>query len=392
MAFELEKIQAELRRRGLDGWLLYDFFKRDAIAYRVLGLEPMMVTRRWYYFIPASGAPQKLVHKIESGRLDAVPGQKRLYAAWGQQREELAVMLGAAKKIAMQYSPMNNIPYVSVVDAGTIELVRSLGKEVASSADLVQQFEARWSESQRESHFAAGKDIDEIMRGAFAEMGRRLKDGEAPGEFEMRQWILAQFEARGLTTADGPVVAVNQNSSDPHYEPSAKTSRPIRRGDWVLVDMWAKKKQPGAVYYDITWVGIAGAEPSTEQQKVFETVRAARDAAVEFVAGAVMRGETVRGFQVDDIARGVVRKSGYADYFFHRTGHSIGEDVHSTGVNMDNLETHDDREVMPGICFSVEPGIYLPKFGVRLEVDVYVGENSAGATGAVQTEIVRIPA
>lgn len=301
-------------------------------------------------------------------------------------------MLSAAKKIAMQYSPMNNIPYVSVVDAGTIELVRSLGKEVATSADLVQQFEARWSEPQRESHFAAGKDIDEIMRGTFAEMGRRMKDGKTPGEFEMREWILAQFEARGLTTADGPVVAVNENSSDPHYEPSAKTSRPIRRGDWVLVDMWAKKKQPGTVYYDITWVGIAGAEPSPEQQKVFEIVRAARDAAVEFVAGAVKRGETIRGFQVDDVARGVIQQSGYADYFFHRTGHSIGEDVHSTGVNMDNLETHDEREVMPGICFSVEPGIYLPKFGVRLELDVYVGEKSAGPTGAVQTEIVRIQA
>ena len=392
MAFELEKIQTELRRRGLDGWLLYDFFKRDAIAYRVLGLEPMMVTRRWYYFIPASGTPQKLVHKIESGRLDGLPGEKHLYAAWGQQREELAAMLGAAKKIAMQYSPMNNIPYVSVVDAGTIEMVRSLGKEVATSADLVQQFEARWSEPQRQSHFAAGKDIDEIMRGTFAEMGRRMKDGKTPGEFEMREWILEQFEARGLTTADGPVVAVNENSSDPHYEPSAKSSRPIRRGDWVLVDMWAKQKQPGAVYYDITWVGIAGAEPSAEQQKVFETVRAARDAAVEFVAGVVKRGETIRGFQVDDVARGVVRQSGYADYFFHRTGHSIGEDVHSTGVNMDNLETHDEREVIPGICFSVEPGIYLPKFGVRLEVDVYVGEKSAGPTGAVQTEIVRIQA
>ena len=392
MAFELEKIQAELRRRGFDGWLLYDFFKRDAIAYRVLGLEPMMVTRRWYYFIPATGAPQKLVHKIESGRLDKLPGEKRLYAAWGQQREELANMLGAAKKIAMQYSPMNNIPYVSIVDAGTIELVRSLGKEVASSADLVQQFESRWSEPQRLSHFAAGKEIDEIMRGTFAEMGRRFKDGKTPGEFEMREWILAQFEARGLTTADGPVVAVNENSSDPHYEPSAKSSRSIRRGDWVLVDMWAKQKQPGAVYYDITWVGIAGAEPSAEQQKVFETLRAARDAAVQFVADAVQRGETIRGFQVDDVARSVIRQSGYADYFFHRTGHSIGEDVHSTGVNMDNLETHDEREVMPGICFSIEPGIYLPGFGVRLEVDVYVGEKSAGPTGAVQTEIVRIPA
>ena len=392
MAFELEKIQAEMRRRGMDGWLLYDFFKRDAIAYRVLGLAPMMVTRRWYYFIPASGTPQKLVHRIESGRLDAVPGQKRVYAAWTEQKGELEAMLGSAKKIAMQYSPLNNIPYVSIVDAGTIELVRSLGKEIVSSADLVQKFESRWSEAQRESHFAAGKDLDEIMQGTFAEIGRRLREGKTPGEYEIREWILAQFAARKLTTDDGPVVAVNENSSDPHYEPSPKSSRPIRKGDWVLVDMWAKKMEPGAVYYDITWVAIVGTEPSAEQQKVFETVRSARDAAVSFIAGAVGRGETIRGYQVDDVTRKVIREHGYADYFFHRTGHSIGEDVHSTGVNMDNLETHDEREVMPGVGFSVEPGIYLPKFGVRLELNIYVGEKSAGPTGAIQTEIVRIEA
>lgn len=389
MTLELEAIQTALRRRGFDGWLLCDVFHRDPISYRVLDLEAGMVTRRWFYFIPASGTPQKLVHRIESGRLDSLPGEKHLYAAWPELRERLGSILGAAKRVAMQYSPLNNIPILSLADAGTVELVRSLEKEVVSSGDLVQEFEARWSAAQWDMHRAAGQAIDGIVRGAFAEIGQRVKKNQAD-EYGARQWMLEQFAARGVTTEDGPVVAVNENTANPHYEPTPETTRPIRPGDWVLLDVWGKLKQPTAVYYDITWVGYVGREVPSRHQTIFEVVRAARDAAVEFVAGAVARGETIRGYQVDDVARGVVRQHGYADYFVHRTGHSIGETVHSTGANMDNLETHDDREIIPGTCFSVEPGIYLPEFGVRSEVDVYVDARSAGPTGAVQRDVVLI--
>ncbi|MFQ5663315.1 MAG: M24 family metallopeptidase [Terriglobia bacterium] len=390
MAFDLKAIQAELPRRGFDGWLLYDFHCRDPIAYRVLGLEPAMVTRRWYYFIPATGAPQKLVHRIESARLDPLPGEKHEYVAWGEQQEKLAALLGRAKTIAMQYSPLNHIPYVSLVDAGTVELVRSLGKEVVSSADLVQQFEARWSPAQWGMHQAAGKIIDKIMQAAFERIAVHVKDRKELGEYDLQQWILEQFAARGLTTADPPIVAVNENSGNPHYEPRPQSSRPIRAGDWVLLDIWGKQSQTKGVYYDITWVGYVGAQVPARYNKVFAVVRAARDAAVEFVRGAVARRETIRGYQVDDVARGVVRQHGYGDYFVHRTGHSIGEEVHWSGANMDNLETHDERAIIPGTCFSIEPGIYQPEFGVRLEVDVYVDEESAEVTGAVQNEIVRI--
>jgi len=390
MGFDLKAVQGELKRRGFDGWLLYDIHHRDPLAYRLLGFWPPMVTRRWYYFIPAGGAPQKLVHRIEAARLDALPGEKHEYAAWEEQQQKLKAMLGAAKKIAMQYSPLNAIPYVSMVDAGTVELVRSFGKEVVSSADLVQQFQARWTPAQLETHRAAGRAIDEIMRAAFARIGAAVKGGEKLTEYALQQWILEQFAARGLTTDDPPIVGVNEHSGDPHFEPRKENLRPIVAGDWVLLDVWGKLKQPGAVYYDITWVGYVGGEVPRRQQEIFEVVRAARDAAVEFVAKGIARGETLRGYQVDDAARGVIRQRGYADKFIHRTGHSIGEEVHSSGANMDNLETHDEREIIPGTCFSVEPGIYLPEFGVRLEVDVYVEEKQAGTTGAVQGEIVRI--
>ena len=388
MSFDLSKIQAELQSKGLDGWLFYDFHGRDPIAYRVLGLQAEMVTRRWYYFVPAQGTPQKLVHRIEASRLDKLPGQKHEYVAWSEQREKLASVLGSAKRVAMQYSPQNAIPYVSLVDGGTIELVRSFGPEVVTSADLVQQFEARWSRTQAESHRAAGKLVDGIMAAAFRQITDQIQAGKKLTEYDLQQWILQQFAAQGLVTDDGPIVAVNENSGNPHYEPPADNSRQIRAGDWVLLDVWAKLNQPEAVYYDITWVGYVGEEAPASHRKLFTVVREARDAAVEFVSRAVSRGETIHGYQVDDAARGVIHRHGYGDRFMHRTGHSIGEEVHSTGANMDNLETHDEREIIAGTCFSVEPGIYLPEFGVRLEVDIYVDERSAGPTGAVQTEIV----
>jgi Xaa-Pro aminopeptidase len=392
MAFDLAAIQAELRGADFDGWLFYDYLQRDPMGYRVLGLKPAMVKRRWFYFVPAAGEPRKLVHRVEPRVLDALPGAKQEFSTWGELRAKLGELLAGAKRVAMQYSPDCHIPIVSVVDAGTVELVRGLGKEVVSSAGLVQIFEARWTREQREMHFAAGKVVDEIMAGAFRHIGEEIRARRTPTEYSVQQWIVEEFGGRGLESDDPPIVGVNENSGDPHYEPQAADSRPIRRGDWVLLDVWAKLKRPGAVYYDITWMGIVGAEPSARQREVFEAVRAARDAAVAFVSKSVAGGERLCGFQVDDVARGVLRECGLADFFVHRTGHSIGEDVHWSGANMDNFETHDEREIIPGTCFSVEPGVYLPEFGVRLEVDVYVDEKSAGPTGAVQTDVVRIEA
>jgi len=390
MSVDLTAIQNELREQGLGGWLFYDVFHRDPLAYRVLGLEAGLVTRRWYYFIPAQGEPQKLVHRIESSRLDGLRGGRRLYASWEEQRAGLKEILGSAQRIAMQYSPLNAIPYVSLVDAGTVELVRSLGREVVSSADLVQRFEARWSAEQLAMHQTAGRLVDEIMAATFGHIGEELRAGKKLTEYDLQQWILEQFAGRGLVTEDPPIVAVNANSANPHYEPQAGRSHEIRPGAWVLLDLWAKLQKPKAVYYDITWVGCVSPKPTARQQEIFSIVQEARDRAVRAVGEARRRGEKLCGFAVDDVARGHIRACGYADYFIHRTGHSIGTEIHSTGANMDNLETHDDREILPGTCFSIEPGIYLPEFGVRLEVNVYADEQDARPTGRVQNEIVCI--
>ena len=392
MSFSPEKIQSKLQAKGLDGWLFYDFWGRDPIAYSVLGLEPSSPKRRWYYYIPAKGTPQKLVHKIEAGKLDSLPGEKQAYASWAALRETLGRILGNARLIAMQYSPENAIPYVSMVDAGTIEMIRSLGVEVASSADLVQTFEACWTGEQLAMHREAGEKIDAIIAASFERIGEHVKAGKKLTEHDQQQWMLEQFKAQGLFTADGPDVALNEHASDPHFEPSPENKREFRQGDWVLHDVWGKLTQPGSVYYDVTWVAFIGAEPSQKHQEIFGLVRDARDAAIEFVQKAIAKQEPVCGYQVDDVARAVIDKAGYGEYFFHRTGHSIGEEIHSTGANMDNLESHDDRRIIPNTCFSIEPGIYLPEFGVRSEVNVFVSEESAEVTGKIQKEIIRIGA
>ena len=392
MSFSLDKIQTELQSRGVDGWLFYDFYGRDPIAYRLLDLKYEHVKRRWYYYLPAKGTPQKLVHKIESTKLDALPGEKRLYASWQEQRNALRSMMRDGKKIVMQYSPENAIPYVSLVDAGTVELIRGLGKEIVTSADLVQIFEARWSPGQLAMHKQAGEVIDSIVSESFARIGEHVKGGKPLTEYEQQQWMLEQFAAHNLITDSGPDVAINEHASDPHFDPCPAITREFRPGDWVLLDVWGKLQQPGSVYYDITWVGFIGDKVPKQNQKIFEIVREARDSTVKFALDRVAGGKQIRGFEVDDVARGIIDKYGYGEYFFHRLGHSIGEEVHGTGANMDNLEMHDDRVILPQTCFSVEPGIYLPEFGVRLEVDVYVGEGTAEVTGKVQQEIVRIGA
>jgi len=385
-------IQAALREEQLDGWLFYDHHERDPLAYRVLGFRPpRMVTRRWYYYIPATGEPRALVHAIESGMLDALPGSKTRYSSWATQVEALTALLGAARRIAMQYSPKNNIPYIGLVDAGTIELVRSLGVEVASSANLVQFFEARWTDAQLETHLEAGRRVDRVRAAGFAFAGERLRQGQAVSEYDVMQYILEAFRREGLFTDHGPIVAVNANASNPHYEPTAEAHAPIVKGDLLLIDLWAKlADDPDAVYYDITWTGSTADVIPGEQARIFEAVAGARDAAIRRVQSSIAAGEAVHGFEVDDAARGHLRALGLDHYFIHRTGHSIGRDVHGAGANMDNLETHDDRRLIPGTCFSIEPGAYLPEFGVRSEVNMYVGVGRAMVTGEVQKELVRI--
>jgi len=385
----LTEIQTALREEGLDGWLFFDHHQRDPLAYRVLQFTPgSMVTRRWYYFVPANGEPRGLAHKIEFETLKDLPGVIGLYAGWQELVEGLRGIVGSAHRVAMQYSPNCAVPYVAMVDAGTVELVRGMGIDVVTSANLVQLFESRWTKQQLENHLEAGRRIDKIRGDAFARISSKVRSAERVTEWEMQQYILEQFRTGGLITDHGPDVAVNANASNPHYNPTQERCSEIRRGDLVLLDMWAKLDVPDGVYYDITWVGYCGGRPPEAMEKVFGIVRDARDKAIARVKTAVAAKESLCGYQVDDAARTHIRDAGYAEYFFHRTGHSIGVEVHGAGANMDNLETHDERRVIPWTCFSVEPGIYLPEFGVRSEVDVFVDETSARVTGEIQEKLI----
>jgi len=388
MSFQLNEMQSDLRAAKLDGWLFYDFRGRDPIAHRILNLPNHMRTRRWFYFVPAKGTPRKLVHKIETQSLAAVPGETLYYSGQDELRENLKKILGRAKTVAMQYSPKNSIPYVAMVDAGTVELVKSCGVKVMTSADLVQKYEACWTPEQLQSHLEAGKVIDRIVAEAFALAAKGVRENKWLTEYELQQWILHEFEKAGLMTEEGPDVAVNEHASDPHYAPSAARPTPIKEGDLLLLDVWGKTKSEGSVYYDISWVGYLGAKVPEKYAKIFKVLTAARDRAVELIQSSAAAGKPVQGWQVDKAARGVVEKAGYGKYFIHRTGHNIGTTVHGNGVNMDGLETHDSRHLIAGTCNSVEPGIYLAEFGMRSEVNVYVGNGGARVTGAVQKEIL----
>jgi Xaa-Pro dipeptidase len=387
---DLSAIQTALRERNIDAWLFYDHHHRDPIAYRVLGLPTgQMVTRRWYYLIPAKGEPVKLVHKIEPGHLDSLPGSKRQYSGWQELFEQVKAILANHRDIAMQYSPNNLVFTISLVDAGTVDLIRGLGKNVVSSCDLVALFEATLSEEQIKSHFAARDAIDAITAAAFQEIGRRVRHG-GTHEYEMQQWFMEAFRRENLVTDDPPLVAVNANSGDPHYALHAETSKPIREGDFVLLDVWAKKNAPGAVYYDITWTGFVGQSPSDRMREIFQIVRQARDIGVKTVVEGVSAGKALAGWEVDQAVRGYIRDAGFEPYFIHRTGHSIGTEVHANGANMDNLEIHDERRILANSCFSIEPGIYLPEFGVRSEVNMLVRPKAAQVTGKIQSELVII--
>jgi Xaa-Pro aminopeptidase len=388
MSFDVQAVQKDLKAANLDGWLFYDFRGRDPIALRILQLPPGMRTRRWFYFVPTKGQPRKLVHKIESESLAALPGETLYYAGQSELQQNLEELVGDAQSIAMQYSPRNAIPYVSMVDAGTVELVRSVGPKIFSSADLVQKYEACWTAEQLQSHLAAGEEVDRIIRDAFQLAAKGARDGKPLTEFVLKQWILKEFDAADLMAEEGPDVAVGPNASDPHYGPVEGKSSPIREGELLLLDVWAKKKTPGSVYYDVTWTGFLSTKVPEEYAKVFHVVREARDKAVNLIQSAIAKGRPLQGWQVDNAARSVINDAGYGEYFFHRTGHSIGESVHGNGVNMDGLETRDSRHLIARTCTSIEPGIYLRKFGIRSEVNVYIGEKEARVTGAVQQELL----
>jgi Xaa-Pro aminopeptidase len=390
MSAKIQDIQSDLRAAKLDGWLFYDFRGRDPIAQSILKLPAAMRTRRWFYFVPAKGTPKKLVHKIETESLAALPGETLYYAGQDELRKNVKRILRRARNVAMQYSPKNAVPYVAMVDAGTIELVRSSGAKVVSSADLVQKYEACWSAEQLESHLAAGVAIDRVVRGAFQFAANSVRAKKTITELDIKNWILKEYEAAGIWTEVGPDIAVNAHASDPHYCPTAESASPIREGDLLLMDVWGKTKTPGSVYYDITWMGYLGAKVPEKYAKVFGVVREARDKAVDLICKHVSAGKPLQGWQVDKTARNVIEKAGYGKYFFHRTGHSIGEAVHGNGANMDGLETHDVRHLIPRTCNSIEPGIYLPEFGVRTEVNMYIGESEARVTGAIQKEILAL--
>jgi Xaa-Pro dipeptidase len=390
MTADIKQVQKDLRAAKLNGWLFYDFRGRDPIAHRLLQLPSAMRTRRWFYFIPANGSPKKLLHKIETAALDALPGSALYYAGHKELQANLKKLLNGAKTVAMQYSPKNQIPYVAMVDAGTIEQVRSCGVKVVSSADLVQKYEACWTPAQLASHLTAGAAIDKIVAAAFQCAAGAVRVGKSLSEYELQQFILREFAAAGISTNEGPDVAVNAHASDPHYGPSADNSAPIREGDLLLLDVWGKTKEQGSVFYDITWVGYLGAKVPEKFANVFSVVRDARDKAVALIRDSIAAGKPLQGWQVDKAARDVIEKAGYGKYFFHRTGHNIGESIHGNGANMDGLETHDVRRLIPRTCTSIEPGIYLNDFGIRSEVNVYIDEREARVTGAVQTEILAL--
>jgi Xaa-Pro dipeptidase len=386
----LTRIQSALRERNFDAWLFYDHHHRDPIAYRVLGLRSdIMVTRRWFYLVPANGEPQKLVHRIEAGHLDSLPGAKHSYSSWQELQQNLKTIVKPYPKLAMQYSPENAIPYVGLVDAGTVELVRSFGVNVLSSGDLVSEFEAVLTKEQIASHYAARDAVDRITAEAFKVIGQRVRNG-GTNEFEIAQWILEAFRRENLISHDTPIVGVNSHSGDPHFEPRADHSQRMKEGDFVLLDVWAKTKEPDSCYYDITWTGFIGKSPTERQQEVFRIVRDARRLGSDTVVKAFAAGRKLAGWEVDKAVRDFIREKGYGDEFIHRTGHNISSSIHGNGANIDNFETKDEREILANTCFSIEPGIYLPEFGVRSEVNVVTRPGKAEVTGRQQDELVLI--
>ena len=371
--FDVASVQTAIREAGLDGWLLYDFRGLNILARRVVAIPPEAhQTRRWFYFIPASGEPRKLVHRIERNALDHLPGKPHVYLRWQELEAGVASLLTGSTKVAMEYVARNANPYVARVDAGTIELVRSFGVEIISSGDLIQAFEATWNDEQWQMHQQAAVHTEAAYGVAYRFMAERIRAKGLVTETEVQDRIMKHFADNGLVTDHPPIVGRGPHSGDPHYAPSRENDTPIRAGDFVLIDLWAKLDKPRAVYSDLTQVCFVGPDVPEQYTKVFQIVAAARDAGIACVKEAFAARRPLQGWQVDQAARDVIDRAGYGPYFVHRTGHSIGQETHGNGANMDNLETREERRVLPRTCFSIEPGIYLPEFGVRSEVNVFV--------------------
>jgi Xaa-Pro dipeptidase len=393
LAQRIPEIQSALAEAGLDGWFFASFQQNDPLGMSLLGLtgEGKLVSRRCYYLIPREGEPRKLVHAIESGMLDHLPGAKTVYNTWQGHKEELAKLVSGSPRLAAQYSPNNELPTVSRLDGGTLDLLRAAGVDVVSSADLAQQFVATWTDEQLEGHRRANVHLHRIVLEAFNRVGDALRRGDSIDEYSVQRFILDAFDHAGLWAESDPIVGVNAHSADPHYQPGPDHTTRILPGDFLLIDLWAKEKAADSVYADISWIGVCAAAPTDKQQEVFAAVAAARDASWELVRSRFPH-QPVRGFEVDDAAREVIRKAGYGDKFIHRTGHSIGITDHGQGANMDNLETHDTRVLLPMTGFSIEPGIYLEgDFGVRSEINVALTRNAPEITGGEpQRELLRL--
>lgn len=392
MALDVPAVQRALRAEGLDAWLLYDFHGSNPIAAKLAGLVggAHMTTRRWYYLIPAAGEPRGLVHAIERHNLDGLPGEKTVYAGRHELDAELSRLLADVSRVAMEYSPDCAIPYLSRVDAGTAEAVRRRGVEIFSSGDLVQQFEAAWDAAQLASHRSASEALYRIKDRAFAAAASALHDRPPLTEYALQQQMVAWFEQEGLVSDSPPVVAIGANAGNPHYLPTAEHTRPIVADEVLLLDLWGKRPDSGAVFADITWVGLTGKTVPAEPARAFRAVAEARDTAVALVEEASRTGRDLRGWEVDRAARTVLEKAGYADHILHRTGHSLGESVHGNGVHLDDYETHDDRRVLPGTGFTIEPGLYFETFGVRTEINMFRGAQDAVVTGPRQMEIITL--
>jgi Xaa-Pro aminopeptidase len=390
MPLPVPAVQQALKEDGLDGWLLYDFHGLNPIAARLTDLASSgkMATRRWYYLVPAVGTPRGLVHAIERHNLDGLPGDKRPYAGREQLAAGLQSLLLGMTRVAMEYSPGNAIPYISRVDAGTVEAVRHLGVEVVSSGDLVQRFEAIWDAEALASHRAASERLYRIKDRAFDLVRERRAAGQALNEFEVQQSMVSWFADEGLVSDSAPCVSAQENAGNPHYQATAAAHRPIGANEILLLDLWGKLPAPGAVFADITWVGFTGSTVPEKYARAFSAARDGRNAAVELVKTAARAGRDLRGYEVDRATRGVIDRLGFGPQFIHRTGHSLGQEVHGNGVHMDDYETHDDRRLIPGTGFTIEPGIYNQEFGVRTEINMFVGDRNAEVTGPMQTDIV----
>ena len=392
MPLDVSAVQAALRTAGLDGWLLYDFHGSNPVAQRLAGLSSTghITSRRWYYLIPAQGAPKGLVHKIERRTLAHLPGASTEYAGRVELEAGLTGLLAGMRTIAMEYSPRNAIPYVSRVDAGTIELVRDLGVQVVSSGDLIQQFEAVWSAAALTSHRAASERLYRVKDRAFAAIAARLRDGVPTTEYDIQAAMMQWFAEEGLITDHPPIVAAQENAGNPHYQPLAHGSRAIGRDEVVLLDLWGKLTSPGAVYADISWMGFTGPEPPATLVAAFTAARDARDAAVTLIQDAAAAGREVCGWEADAAARRVLQAAGFGEAILHRTGHSLGEEVHGNGAHLDDYETRDERRLLPGTGFTIEPGLYFDTFGVRTEINIAWGPDGPEVTGPRQMAVVPV--